>query len=72
MIPLKRVAVPLLGGAFQVVLVVKNLPANVEDLRDVGLIPGLGRSPPLIGERSQQPKGDTPLVKFSLFPQCFW
>ena len=27
------------------VLVVKNLPANVEDIRDVGLIPGLGRSP---------------------------
>ena len=26
-------------------LVVKNLPANVGDVRDVGLIPGLGRSP---------------------------
>ena len=25
-------------------LVVKNLPANVGDVRDVGLIPGLGRS----------------------------
>ena len=25
-------------------LVVKNLPANAEDLRDVGLIPGLGIS----------------------------
>ena len=24
---------------------VKNLPANAEDLRDVGLIPGSGRSP---------------------------
>ena len=24
---------------------VKNLPANAEDTRDVGLIPGLGRSP---------------------------
>ena len=24
---------------------VKNPPANVGDLRDVGLIPGLGRSP---------------------------
>ena len=24
---------------------VKNLPVNVEDVRDVGLIPGLGRSP---------------------------
>jgi len=25
--------------------VVKDLPANAEDKRDVGLIPGLGRSP---------------------------
>ena len=25
--------------------VVKNLPANVGDVRDVGSIPGLGRSP---------------------------
>ena len=24
---------------------VKNLPANAEDIRDLGLIPGLGRSP---------------------------
>ena len=30
---------------FQVVLVVKNLPANAGDIRDSGLIPGLGRSP---------------------------
>ena len=29
----------------QVVLVVKNLTANEGDVRDVGLIPGLGRSP---------------------------
>ena len=27
------------------VLVVKNLPANAGDIRDSGLIPGLGRSP---------------------------
>ena len=27
------------------VLVLKNLPANVRDIRDVGLLPGLGRSP---------------------------
>ena len=26
-------------------LVVKNLPANAEDIRGVSLIPGLGRSP---------------------------
>ena len=31
--------------ASQVVLVVKNLPANAVDLRDAGLIPGSGRSP---------------------------
>ena len=29
----------------QVVLVVKNLPANAGDIRDTGLIPGSGRSP---------------------------
>jgi len=27
------------------VLVVKNLPANAEDVRNMGSIPGLGRSP---------------------------
>ena len=31
--------------ASQVVLVVKNLPANAGDIRDAGLIPGLERSP---------------------------
>ena len=31
--------------AFHVVLVVKNPPANAGDIRDAGLIPGLGRSP---------------------------
>ena len=31
--------------ASQVVLVIKNLPANVEDASDVGSIPGSGRSP---------------------------
>ena len=45
MIPLKRVAEPLLGGASQVVLVVKNLPVNVEDTRDAGSFLGSGRSP---------------------------
>ena len=33
-----------LSGASQVVLVVKNLPASAGDLRDVGLIPVLGKS----------------------------
>ena len=32
-------------GVFQVALVVKNPPANAEDVRDMGSIPGLGRSP---------------------------
>ena len=32
-------------GASQVVLVVKNPPANLGDARDADLIPGLGRSP---------------------------
>ena len=31
--------------ASQVVLMVKNLPANAGDIRNVGLIPGSGRSP---------------------------
>ena len=31
--------------AFQVALVVKNLPAIAEDIRDIGSVPGLGRSP---------------------------
>ena len=30
---------------FQVALVVKNLPANVRDVRDSGLISGSGKSP---------------------------
>ena len=29
----------------QVALVVKNPPANAGDIRDVGLVPGSGRSP---------------------------
>ena len=32
-------------GSSQVVLVVENLPASAGDVRDVGLIPGSGRSP---------------------------
>ena len=33
------------NGASHVALVVKNLPANAGDIRDVGSIPGSGRSP---------------------------
>ena len=40
----KKVAYSLKCAA-QLVLVVKNLPANAGDLRDAGLIPGSGRSP---------------------------
>ena len=32
-------------GTHQVLLVEKNLPASAGDLRDMGSIPGLGRSP---------------------------
>ena len=32
-------------GASQVVLMVKKPPANARDVRDVGSIPGSGRSP---------------------------
>ena len=32
-------------GAIQVALVVKNLPAMAGDIRDIGFIPGSGRSP---------------------------
>ena len=32
-------------GASQVALMVKNLPANARDVRDVGSIPGWGGSP---------------------------
>ena len=32
-------------GASQVVLVIKNLPANAGDERETGSIPGSGRSP---------------------------
>ena len=33
------------SGASQVVLMVKNLPANAANIRDVGSVPGLERSP---------------------------
>ena len=36
---------PVRNGASQVMLVVKNLPANAGDLRDAGSIPGSGRFP---------------------------
>ena len=42
------------GRIFQVVLVVKNLPASAGDAGDTGLIPGSGRSPGI--------GNDTPLL----------
>ena len=36
----------------QVGLIVKSLPANAENVRDPGLIPGLGKSP---GEENGNP-----------------
>ena len=35
----------VIGAASQVALVVKNLPGNARDIRDVVLIPGSGRYP---------------------------
>ena len=35
----------ILSDGYQVELVVKNPPADGEDVRDAGWIPGLGRSP---------------------------
>ena len=39
------VVMELVIGASQVVLVVKNSPANAGDIRDMGSIPGSGRLP---------------------------
>ena len=43
---------PTSRGSSQVALVVKNPPANAGDVRDTGLIPGLGNSP---WRRKRQP-----------------
>ena len=54
------------GGTSEVALVVKNLPANAGDIRDTGLIPGLGRSPggghgnPLQSSCLENPHGQSP------------
>ena len=46
-IRLKQLSLPAekAHSASQVALVIKNLSANAGDIRDLGLIPGLGRSP---------------------------
>ena len=48
--------------ASQVALVVKNPPVSARDIRDAGLIPGLGRSP---GGEEWQP---TPVFPSSAIP----
>ena len=53
------------------VLVVKNLPAKARDIRDMGLIPGSGRSPggghgnPLQHSYLENPHGQGSLVGYS-------
>ena len=55
----------------QVVLVVKNPPANAGDIREVGSIPGLGRVPrgghsnPLQYSCLENPHGQRSLVLYS-------
>jgi len=48
--------------AFQVALMVNNQPANTGDIRDEGLIPGLGISPGI--------GNDNPLQYFCLENTC--
>ena len=61
----------VLYRASEVVLVEKNLPANAGDIRDMGLIPGLGRSPggghgnPLQYSCVENPHGHKSLVGYS-------
>ena len=57
--------------AFQVVLVVKNLPTNAGDIRDADSIPGLGRCPggrhgnPLQYSCLENPHGQRSLAGYS-------
>ena len=44
-VELEKLKCLCLGGASHVALVIKNAPAKVGDVRDLGSIPGLGRSP---------------------------
>ena len=44
----------------QVVLVVKNLPANAGNARDAGLIPGSARSPSCLGNPMEIPRTEEP------------
>ena len=61
-----------ISGASQVVLVVKNPPANAGDAGDPGLIPGWGRCPgggngnPLHCSCLEKPYGQRNLAEYSL------
>ena len=67
----KQIIVECLLLASQVALVVKNPPANAGDIRDVGLVSGLGRSPggghgnPLQYSCLENPHGQRSLVGYS-------
>ena len=50
-------------GASQLVLVVKNSAANSGDTREVGLIPGLGRSPDGHGNPLQYSCPENPMYR---------
>ena len=52
----------------QAVLVVKNLPVNAGDIRDVGSVPGLGRSP---GEGNGNPHQYS-CLKISMDRGAWW
>ena len=58
--------------------VVKNLHPNAEDIRNVGLIPGLGRSPggghdnPLQYSCLENPHGERSLADYSLWGRKEW
>ena len=52
----------------QVVLVVKNPPVNAGDIRDVGSVPGLGRSP---GEGNGNPHQYS-CLKISMDRGAWW
>ena len=60
-----------LTGASHVLLVLKSPPANVRDIKDIGLIPGSGRSTegghgnPLQYSCLENPHGQNSLVGYS-------
>ena len=54
--------------ASQVAPVVKNLPVKAGDLRDVGLIPGLGRSP---GREHGNPLQDS-CLEYPMDREAWW